>query len=117
MKHGTCSEFFEQSVTKMLDHYSIDCYLYFSSIGNLSAQSVAICGYLEPLSAVLFSVFMLNETMLPTQIMGTVMIFGGAILGRKVQISEPCMSRLRQEEKNLKSFSEKHPIKRREEEI
>lgn len=34
----------------------IGCYLYFSSIGNLPVQSVAICGYLEPLSAVLFSV-------------------------------------------------------------
>lgn len=59
----------------------IGCYLYFSSIGNLSVQSVAICGYLEPLSAVLFSVFLLNETMQPTQIIGTVMILGGAILG------------------------------------
>lgn len=46
----------------------IGCYLYFSSIGNLSVQSVAICGYLEPLSAVLFSVFLLHETMQPTQI-------------------------------------------------
>ena len=53
----------------------------FSSIGNLSVQSVAICGYLEPLSAVLFSVFLLHETMQPMQIIGTVMILGGAILG------------------------------------
>lgn len=60
----------------------IGCYLYFSSIGNLSVQSVAICGYLEPLSAVLFSVFLLHETMQPTQIIGTVMILGGAILGK-----------------------------------
>ena len=37
----------------------IGCYFYFSSIGNLPVQSVAICGYLEPLSAVLFSVCLL----------------------------------------------------------
>ena len=35
----------------------IGCYLYFSAIGDLPVQTVAICGYLEPLSAVVFSVF------------------------------------------------------------
>lgn len=57
----------------------IGCYFYFSSIGNLPVQTVAVCGYLEPLSAVLFSVFLLNEIMLPVQIIGTVLILGGAI--------------------------------------
>lgn len=32
----------------------IGCYFYFSSIGKLKIQTVAICGYLEPLSAVMF---------------------------------------------------------------
>lgn len=32
----------------------IGCYFYFSSIGRLPVQTVAICGYLEPLSAVIF---------------------------------------------------------------
>ncbi len=59
----------------------IGCYFYFSSIGNLPVQSVAICGYLEPLSAVLLSVMILRETMLPMQIVGTVLILGGAIFG------------------------------------
>lgn len=57
------------------------CYLYFSSIGKISVQTVAIYGYLEPLSAVLFSVFFLHETMLPLQILGAVLIIGGAIFG------------------------------------
>lgn len=57
----------------------IGCYFYFSSIGNLPVQTVAICGYLEPLSAVLFSVLLLGETMPPIQIMGTILILGGAI--------------------------------------
>lgn len=56
----------------------IGCYFYFSSIGKLSVQSVAICGYLEPLSAVLFSALILKEVMLPLQIAGAVLILGGA---------------------------------------
>ena len=57
------------------------CYFYFSSIGKLNVQTVAICGYLEPLSAVLFSVAFLKETMLPLQIIGAVLIIGGAMIG------------------------------------
>lgn len=59
----------------------ISCYFYFSSIGILPVQTVAICGYLEPLSAVLLSVIILHETMLPLQMVGTVLIIGGAIFG------------------------------------
>ena len=59
----------------------IGCYLYFSSIGNLPVQTVAICGYLEPLSAVIFSVLFLQEKMLPFQIIGAILILGGAFLG------------------------------------
>lgn len=59
----------------------IGCYFYFSSIGNLPVQSVAICGYLEPLSAVMLSMLILRETMLPMQIIGAVLILGGAIFG------------------------------------
>lgn len=63
----------------------VGCYFYFSSIGKLPVQSVAICGYLEPLSAVLLSVLLLKETMLPLQIVGTVLILGGAIFGECMQ--------------------------------
>lgn len=59
----------------------VGCYLYFSSIGKLPVQTVAICGYLEPLSAVVFSMVILNETMLPLQIVGAVLIIGGAVFG------------------------------------
>ena len=59
----------------------IGCYLYFSSIGKLRVQTVAICGYLEPLSAVIFSVVFLNEVMLPLQIIGAALIIGGAMAG------------------------------------
>lgn len=57
----------------------IGCYLYFSSIGHLKVQSIAVFGYLEPLSAVIFSVVLLNEVMFTRQIIGGVMIIGGAV--------------------------------------
>ena len=63
----------------------IGCYFYFSSIGKLNVQTVAICGYLEPLSAVLFSVAFLKETMLPLQIIGAVLTIGGAMIGELVK--------------------------------
>lgn len=57
----------------------VGCYLYFSSIGNLAVQTVAIVGYLELLSAVLFSVAILNETLYPLQWVGAALILGGAV--------------------------------------
>ncbi len=58
----------------------IGCYFYFSSIGNLPVQTVAVCGYIEPLSAVIFSVAFLHETLLPLQILGAILIIGGAVM-------------------------------------
>ena len=55
-------------------------YFYFSSIGKLPVQTVAVCGYLEPLSAVLFAVACLGEQMRVIQMFGGVCIIGGAIL-------------------------------------
>lgn len=57
----------------------IGCYLYFSSIGDLPVQSVAILGYLEPLLAVGFSVLLLKEILQPIQILGAVLVISGAI--------------------------------------
>ncbi len=59
----------------------IGCYFYFSSIGDLSIQTVAICGYLEPLSALLFSAVFLGENLKLVQIVGAVLILGGAAFG------------------------------------
>ena len=59
----------------------IGCYFYFSSIGDLSMQTVAICGYLEPLSALLFSAALLGENLKLVQIVGAVLILGGAAFG------------------------------------
>jgi drug/metabolite transporter (DMT)-like permease len=59
----------------------IGCYLYFSSIQHLPAQSVAIFGYLEPLSALIFSAAILQERLTFVQMVGAVLILGGAAFG------------------------------------
>lgn len=59
----------------------ISCYLYFSSIGRLPVQTVAICGYLEPLSAVALAAVLLQESMTVTQLFGATMIIGGSVFG------------------------------------
>ena len=59
----------------------IGCYFYFSSIGRLRVQTVALCGYLEPLSAVIFAAVVLGESMSPLQAAGAVCILCGAMLG------------------------------------
>ncbi|MBE5961286.1 MAG: EamA family transporter [Lachnospiraceae bacterium] len=59
------------------------CYLYFSSIGDLPVQTVALCGYMEPLSAVIFSAILLKERMSAVQIVGAVLILGGALTGQQ----------------------------------
>ena len=68
----------------------IGCYFYFSSIGDLPVQTVAIGGYLEPLSALFFSAAFLGEALGFVQIVGAVLILGGAAFGelfRQQQVS------------------------------
>lgn len=59
----------------------IGCYLYFTSIGDLPVQAVAVIGYLEPLSALIFSAVLLGETLGFVQVLGAVLIVGGAAFG------------------------------------
>lgn len=73
--------------------------LYFTAIGRLNVQSVAVFGYLEPLSAVLMSVIILGEHMMLLQIVGAVLIIGGALA------SEVIGSRKRQKPKNQENIA------------
>lgn len=56
-------------------------YLYFSSLQKLPGQTVALICYIDPLTALFVSVAFLNELLLPVQVIGAVLILGGAILG------------------------------------
>ncbi|WP_409015886.1 DMT family transporter [Anaerostipes caccae] len=67
----------------------IGCYFYFSSIGRLPAGSVAVCGYLEPLSALIFSAFFLRERLSAVQLLGAVLILGGAVVSELSRKKRP----------------------------
>lgn len=57
----------------------IGCLLYFSAVAKLPVQTVAVVGYLEPLSAVVFSAALLGEAITPVRLMGAALIIGGAL--------------------------------------
>ncbi len=63
----------------------IGCYLYFSPLSKLPVQTVAVCGYLEPMSAVVFAALLLGETMTIIQIIGAACIIGGAMIGELIK--------------------------------
>ena len=64
-----------------LTNTGLGCYLYYTSIGRLPAQQVALFGYLEPLSSVFYSAIFLHEVLSPIQIFGGLLIVGGAFFG------------------------------------
>ncbi len=57
------------------------CFLYFTSIGRIEAQTVAICDYIEPASAVLFAMLLLGESAGVEEIIGMGLIAAGVIIG------------------------------------
>lgn len=63
-----------------LVHTGITYCLYFSSLGEMSGQKVAILSYIDPLVAVLVSVLLLKESMTVMQIVGGALILGFALL-------------------------------------
>lgn len=56
-------------------------FLYFSGMQKLPGQSVALISYLDPVSALIFSAFLLREAMTPVEMIGAVLILAGALLG------------------------------------
>lgn len=59
-----------------LVHTGIAYCLYFSALGQLPGQEAAILSYMDPLVAVLISVWVLGEPMAPTQLLGGALILG-----------------------------------------
>ena len=62
-------------------HTGIALFLYFSSLQTLSAQSAALCSYIDPGSALVFSALILDEKLSFVQIIAAVLILGGALFG------------------------------------
>ena len=78
-------------------HTGIAYCLYFSAMKDLKAQSVAILGYIDPVSSVVFSIFLLRETFSIYQLIGGVIILLSAIISEK----KPKPKIIESEEKNL----------------
>lgn len=55
--------------------------LYFSGLQKLPGQSVALISYVDPVSALFFSALFLHEKLTLVQVIGAVLIIGGAMLG------------------------------------
>lgn len=72
----------------------VGCYFYFSSIDYLPVQTVAVCGYIEPLAAVIFGAIFLHEYMGVSQILGAVLILGGAMFAELYKTNKTKKSEL-----------------------
>jgi drug/metabolite transporter (DMT)-like permease len=60
-------------------HTGVAYALYFGSMKNLRAQTIAVFSYLDPVIAVLLSALVLRETMTWGNILGAILILGSAL--------------------------------------
>lgn len=60
-------------------HTGVAYALYFGSVENLNAQTVALFSYIDPITAVILSAVILHEKMTLFGIVGTILILGSAV--------------------------------------
>lgn len=58
------------------------CWMYFSSMNRLPAKAVALLGYFDPVSALVFSAVFLDERLTAVQLAGAVLVLAGALAGQ-----------------------------------
>ncbi len=68
-------------------HTGIAYVLYFGSMEGLRVQTIALLSYIDPVSALLFSAFLLKEPLTLLNVIGAVMIIGSAIVSEIRPIS------------------------------
>ncbi|NLK28873.1 MAG: EamA family transporter [Clostridiales bacterium] len=61
--------------------------LYFSSMKDLSGQTISVFSYIDPISAILLSVVLLGEHMSAIQVIGGILILGGTFLSERKSMS------------------------------
>ncbi len=64
-------------------HTGLAYVLYFGSMEGMSAQSIALLGYLDPVTALILSALILKEAMSPSAVLGAVMILSAALISEK----------------------------------
>lgn len=63
-----------------LIHTGLAYMLYFSAIEGLKAQTIAIMGYIDPVSALFLSAWILHESLTPASFCGAVLIIASALI-------------------------------------
>ncbi len=58
----------------------LGCLMYFAAIKRLSAPTVAICDYIEPLASLVLAAIILSEPFGPMDLLGTMLIMSGALM-------------------------------------
>lgn len=76
-------------VTVGIIHTGFAYYLYFSAMGELPSQTTALLGYIDPVSALFFSALLLHERLTGLQLVGAVLILGGAAFGELYRKKRP----------------------------
>ena len=66
-------------------HTGIAYALYFGSMSSLSAQTVALFSYIDPVVAIILSAVVLKEPMGITGVLGAVMILGSTLVSELQQ--------------------------------
>ena len=60
----------------------LTCFMYFSSMNKLPARAVALFGYVDPVSALIFSAVFLGDRLGVAQLAGAALVFAGAAWGQ-----------------------------------
>lgn len=63
-------------------HTGIAYVLYFTGMRGLRVQTIAMCSYIDPVSALLVSALFLGESLTPLHIIGAVLIIGSALISQ-----------------------------------
>ena len=69
-------------------HTGIAYALYFRSMGDLKAQTIALYSYIDPVFAIILSALILKESMHPLSIVGAVLILGAAMISEMPEHSK-----------------------------
>lgn len=64
-------------------HTGVAYWLYFGSMKDLPAQTIALLSYIDPATAILLSVFVLRESMNLWSVAGAVLILGATLVGER----------------------------------
>lgn len=65
----------------------LSCFLYYSTIPKLPMSTVAICSYMDPVSAVIMASIFLKENLTILQIVGVVLVIGGAAFSQLYKLT------------------------------